>query len=237
MRFMEWLQVIGKIIHGSNYLWSVMKKSSVSRTRRFYVISDSVLCFWKLHQNPQSNTVWEDKLTWFKCSSQCRILDSVDGEPMEFEWNIFPGFTTMQLCNKVKEFMSKMSDQPEEFKGRIIFMSLFKTMNSKMSYARRFSPGRRSYLGLGSEKKWYSICDSKPEGDCDRVAELMIIKIWGKRTPSFPCRESSVPRNAQKQRTWTNVNTFLRWWWNDRNCFSHNYFFFKLLSIFGAVSD
>ena len=57
--------------------------------------------------------------------SQYRTLDTIDGEPMEFEWNIFPGFTSLQLCNKVQEFMSKMSDQPEECKGRIIFMSMF----------------------------------------------------------------------------------------------------------------
>ena len=39
---------------------------------KVYVFSDSVLCLGKMHQNPQSNTVWEDKLTWFK------------GEPMEY---------------------------------------------------------------------------------------------------------------------------------------------------------
>ena len=33
---------------------------------KVYVFSDSVLCLGKMHQNPQSNTVWEDKLTWFK---------------------------------------------------------------------------------------------------------------------------------------------------------------------------
>ena len=43
---------------------------------------------------------------------------------MEFEWNIFPGFTTLQLCNKVHEFKTKMSDA-SQFKGRIIFMSMF----------------------------------------------------------------------------------------------------------------
>ena len=91
---------------------------------KVHVFSDSVLCHGKMHQNPQSNTVWEDKLTWFKSSSQCRTLDTIDGEPMEFEWNIFPGFTTLQLCNKVQEVMSKMSD-PEEFQGRIIIMSMF----------------------------------------------------------------------------------------------------------------
>ena len=31
----------------------------------------------------------EEQLGWFKDSSQYRILDTIDGEPMEFEWNIF----------------------------------------------------------------------------------------------------------------------------------------------------
>ena len=33
-------------------------------------------------------------------------------------------FTTLQLCHKVQEFMSKMSDQPEKCKGRIVLMSM-----------------------------------------------------------------------------------------------------------------
>ena len=44
---------------------------------------------------------------------------------MVSQWNIFPRFTTLQLCNKVPEFMSKMIVKPEEQKGRIVFMSLF----------------------------------------------------------------------------------------------------------------
>ena len=55
---------------------------------KVYVFSDSVLCLGKMSENPQSNTVWEDKLTWFKSSSQYRTLDTIDDEPMEFEWNI-----------------------------------------------------------------------------------------------------------------------------------------------------
>ena len=52
------------------------------------VFSDSVLCLGKINQNPTSNTVWERQLSWFKDSSQYRTLDTIDGEPMEFEWNI-----------------------------------------------------------------------------------------------------------------------------------------------------
>ena len=90
-----------------------------------YVFSDSVLCLGKMNQNPHSNTVWEDKLTWFRNSSEYRTLDTLNGEPMEFEWNIFPEFTSLQLCKKVQEFMSKMCEAPEQSKGRIIFMSMF----------------------------------------------------------------------------------------------------------------
>ena len=68
---------------------------------KVYVFSDSVLCLGKMDQNPQSNHAWEHRLTWFKSSSQYRTLDTIDGEPMEFEWNIFPEFTTLQLCNNV----------------------------------------------------------------------------------------------------------------------------------------
>ena len=153
-----------------------------------------------MNENPQSNTVWEDKLTWIKSSSQCRALDTIDGEPMELEWNIFPGFTTLQLCNKVQEFLSKMSVEPEDFTRRIIFMSMVNDISWRSKdneaecelsaklvsiYAKRFSPGRWSFLGLGSEKKWYSTHGSKPQGEWDRVAELMMIKFGESGHPVF----------------------------------------------------
>ena len=61
---------------------------------KVYVFSDSALCVGKMNENPQSNIAWEDRLTWFKSSPEYRALDKIDGEPMEFEWNIFPGSTT-----------------------------------------------------------------------------------------------------------------------------------------------
>ena len=73
---------------------------------KVYVFSDSVLCLGKMSENPQSNYAWKDRLMWFKDSPQYRTLDTIDGEPMEFEWNIFPGFTTLQLINKVQEFIT-----------------------------------------------------------------------------------------------------------------------------------
>ena len=168
---------------------------------KVYVFSDSVLCLGKMNQNPLSNVVWEDKLTCFKSSSQYKTLDTIDGEPMEFEWKIFPGFTTLQ------EFLSKMSVQPEDFTGRIFLMSMFNDMSwdlkkirKNANQALRFSPGRWSFLGLGSEKKLYSTLECTPQGEGDRVAELMMIKFGESGTPSLSIHESIVSRSAQKQR-------------------------------------
>ena len=55
---------------------------------KVYVFSDSVLCLGKVNQNPTSNTVREQQLDWFKDSPKYRTLDTIDGEPVGFEWNI-----------------------------------------------------------------------------------------------------------------------------------------------------
>ena len=89
------------------------------------VFSDSVLCLGKINENPQSHIAWEDSLTWFKSSPEYRAVDRIDGEPMEFEWSIFQGFTTLQLCHKVLELLSRLSVTPEKPTGRVIFMSMF----------------------------------------------------------------------------------------------------------------
>ena len=134
-----------------------------------YVFSDSVLCLGRMNQNPESSTAWEEKLTWFKSSSQYRTLDTTDGEPMEFEWNISQDSPHCSSATKSKNSCLKWAIHQNRFKGRIIFMSMLNDIswgsedneqecnaNADLVsiYARRFSPGRWSFLGLGSEKKW-----------------------------------------------------------------------------------
>ena len=42
------------------------------------------------------------------------------------------------------------------------------------NYARRFLLGRWSFLGPGSEKKWYGTYSKKSDGDWDKTTELMM---------------------------------------------------------------
>ena len=87
---------------------------NLQRTK-VYVFSDSVLCLGKIHQNSQSNEAWEDRLGWFKTPQEYRNFDRIDGEPMEFEWNIFPGFNTLQLSQEVKNSLLRLGETPENF--------------------------------------------------------------------------------------------------------------------------
>ena len=44
---------------------------------------------------------------------------------MEFELKIFPGFTTLGLLEEIQNMMAELQCEPEQFKGRIVFMSMF----------------------------------------------------------------------------------------------------------------
>ena len=86
---------------------------------KVYVFSDSVLCLGQIFENPESNDAWEQRLGWKKYSHNYRNFDRIDGEPMEFEWHIFPGFNTLQLSQEVKELLLTLNETPENFTGRI----------------------------------------------------------------------------------------------------------------------
>ena len=89
------------------------------------VFSDSVLCLGRILQNPDSNEAWKNRIARVKAEKSYRDYDGIDGEPTEFEWNIFPGFTTLQLCGKINDLLSDLGEIPDIFTGRILFMSIF----------------------------------------------------------------------------------------------------------------
>ena len=85
------VKTIGWENHSWKYLSLIGDERVISLQRtKVYVFSDSVLCLGKIHETPQSNDALEQRLGWFKRSPEYIYFDRIDGEPMEFEWNIFP---------------------------------------------------------------------------------------------------------------------------------------------------
>ena len=97
---------------------------NLQRTKVF-VFSDSVLCLGKVLQHPESNEAWKNRVAGVRAERSYRDYDAINGESTEFEWNIFPGCTTLQVCGKVNDLLSDLGETPETFTGRILFMSMF----------------------------------------------------------------------------------------------------------------
>ena len=79
-----------------------------------------------------------------------RDYDGINGEPTEFEWNIFPAFTTLQLCGKINDLLSDLGEAPETFTGRILCMSMFNDISCDRKGNKEECSGkcqsRQSYL-------------------------------------------------------------------------------------------
>ena len=128
-----------------------------------------------------------------------RDYDGISGEPTEFEWNIFPGFTTLQLCGKVSDLLSDLGQTPETFTGRILFMSMFNDISCDRKgnkeeclanvgvvkiIARNFVIGQLSFIGPCSEKKWYR-AENSPQGAWDHIADEMLLELAESGHPIF----------------------------------------------------
>ena len=89
------------------------------QSTKVYVFSDSVLCLGKVLQHPECNQAWKDRVAGVRAERDYSDFDDIKGESAEFEWNIFPGFTTLQLCDKINNLLSSLGQTPENFTGRI----------------------------------------------------------------------------------------------------------------------
>ena len=90
-------------------------------------ISSQILCcaLEGSINNLESNEAWKKRIEGITTDKSYRDYDGINGEPTEFEWNIFTGFTTLQLCGKVNDLLSDLGETPETFTGRNLFMSMF----------------------------------------------------------------------------------------------------------------
>ena len=118
-----------------------------------------------------------------------RELFGIDGEPIEFEWNIFPGHVSLEIFRKINQKNVQDQDTEPDNLGRRIFMSMFNDMdwtengnsekfvlNSEQvnNFTKRFSRGHWSFLGPGNEEQLLRTHIYKLEGKWDSIATEMV---------------------------------------------------------------
>ena len=128
MRSLDWKQLIGwgKNIHGDTSHWLVTKESSIFNARRSTSFFDSVLCLGKILENTpiercMGTKIWMVQI-FFKIQKLRQHRRRADGLRVEY----FPQDSIS--CSSVKKsnvYCWKLGETPENFTGRIIFMSMF----------------------------------------------------------------------------------------------------------------
>ena len=123
----------------------------------------------KMYDNRDAISRREGQMEELKTPASYKEPPVIDGETIEFEWNFLPGFSSLQLLQKIQNDLRERNIEPEKFTDQIIFMSnsndidwtrkrndgICISNSAKVkAYAERFSQGHWTFLGPGDEKKW-----------------------------------------------------------------------------------
>ena len=79
----------------------------------------------KINESRDAITGWDGQVEEFKMSPSYKELLGVDGEAIDFEWNVIPGFSTLQILQEIQDDVRERDIEPEKFTDRVIFMSMF----------------------------------------------------------------------------------------------------------------
>ena len=192
------IQLVGRILHGNICNWLVTKELSIFNARRSS--SFRILCcvmgrFYKiLHLAMHGTMIGMDQML-FELQKLWQNRWRADGCRVEH----FPRIQLLQF-RKVKNLLYRLGETPENFTGRFFVMSMFNDIscgtrhnereclaNAKFVFfcATRFGKGQWSFIGVGSEKKWYSIKEDSPQGIWDNVVEKMLVEFAESGCPIF----------------------------------------------------
>ena len=171
---LRWMST--SLLHSRAYQYS---------TAKVYVFSDSVLCLGKMGDNPVES--WKKQIHWYSDHNYFSELNRIDGQPMEFAWKIFPGFTTVAILKEIQRVSVQRHCTGRKRKHRGMFSEF------NWSFEVRSQDSLRSLVILGTWiRKGTKTCSDKPDGNWDRTADMMILQLTAESGhPIF--RASSAP--------------------------------------------
>ena len=108
-----------------------------------------------------------------------------------------------QRCSsavKINDLLSDLGEAPETFTERILLMPMFNDISCDRKgnkeeclanarvvkvFAKIFGIGQWSFIGPGSEKKWYSGEENSPQGAWDHITDEMLLEFAESGNPIF----------------------------------------------------
>ena len=71
-----------------------------------------------------ASKVWEKKAEAVMKSDTCKNRNDIAGQSTDFEWQVRPGETSVQILQMLQGFMSETGHAPQSFPDRIVFVSM-----------------------------------------------------------------------------------------------------------------
>ena len=164
---------------------------------------------------------WKGQLNEFQ-THVCEKFFGIDGEPIEFDWHIFPRRTSLELLHKIQEYLESRNKHHEKFGDRNIFMSMFNDIiwdkknndqecvsnsDALRNSAKIFLSGPWIFTEPGSEERWCASYVSKAEENWNSMAGQMLQRFVETGHPIFK-GTSSLNRGVFKRKNIKNAIHF-----------------------------
>ena len=120
----------------------MIKRSNGRRQK--YVSTLIPLCVGQMKDTPGATERWKGQVEDLKKYSSYPDAVGLYGEPIEFEWKMFPGFSSLSLLREIQHDLVTKNIMPEDFKDRIIFMSTFNDIEWKKNDEKCISNAKKS---------------------------------------------------------------------------------------------
>ena len=101
---------------------------------------------------------------------------------------------------------------------------------------KKFGAGPSSFFGPGSEKKWYSISEDSPQGEWNKIAELMMLKFVESGHPIFRAT-SPLSRGVLKSKGGGKLSIHYCAGFETIETVFHTIVSVNQLSLYGVVAD
>ena len=251
MRFLECLKSAGKVLRGYSYRWSMMKKSSFFRMPRLmysqilchilkrWIITQHQILFgsdsWdgsKIHHNAElwtqsTENQWNSSGMFSQDSPHCS--SSAKSKSSCLKWanqqnNLMDGSSSCRCSMTSHGDLNTMNRNAKLTPTSFLFMQ------------EDFYQEDGHSSDLDQKKKWYSTHGSKPQGEWDRVAELMMINFGESGHPVFRAT-SPWSRGTLKSKGGGKLSTHFRADGGTIETVFRTICSVNQLSIYGAVSD
>ena len=71
------------------------------------VYADSVPCLRQMNESKEAKARWEGQVEGLKLYPSYQEAVGIDGEAIEFEWNVFPGFSSLSILQEIQKELGR----------------------------------------------------------------------------------------------------------------------------------